>query len=169
MVRVGTSSLLIGCVLNSSSYLVMSNRTNTHIRGREVGAQLFGLHFLSSLEPAAQTQVDVTIITVTTLITKSSDTRSLFGAHHTAALRLEADKTGFTVAVPNAALAVLLTVQWHAGADSLDIHIYADRALTAVLVAGTFLLVTGILFNSNLSGCTVNSPGQNFGLLNCML
>ena len=51
-------------------------------------------------------------------LTKSASAGSLFSAHHTAALRLKTDKTGFAVAVPHAALAVLLAVQGHTGSNS---------------------------------------------------
>ena len=55
-------------VWNMKCYLMGGNIANADISISEVGAELLGLHPLSSCEPTTQSQVDVAVTAVSTLL-----------------------------------------------------------------------------------------------------
>merc|ERR1719471_460408 len=70
MVGVGTHPLLPSSVIHDSLHLVGGHVADTHVRVREIGAQLLGLHPLPPGEATAQTLVDVTVRALAALVTE---------------------------------------------------------------------------------------------------
>jgi len=146
VVRMRVEPLLVGGVLNCPPHLVVGHRSNANISSSEVGAQLLGLHLLPPLESTAKTEVDITVSTVPTFIAKSACAWDEFLAHH-ASVALQAQVASLAVAVAHARFALASAVQGHAGTHTLDVHIDADSAVAAVLVARALFLIAGVLLH----------------------